>query len=172
MSGPGVPGHRWSSVVAHSGTSALWQALSQSSLFRAVSWDNEGGKYWKTEGCLVGAILYGAWLQRDAVNFFFFLAGIYKPVTRINGLPSWLRISQESTCNAGDLGSIPELGRSPGEGNGYPLQYFCLENSTDRGAWQTTVHRVTKSQIWLTDTFTLKTKNTKLNLLLTYVHAD
>ena len=81
---------------------------------------------------------------------FFFLTGIYKPVTRINGLPWWLRISKESTCNAGDLGSIPELGRSPGEGNGYPLQYFCLENSTDRGAWQTTVHRVEKSQIWLT----------------------
>ena len=52
---------------------------------------------------------------------------------------------KESTCNAGDLGSIPRLGRSPGEGNGYPMQYSCLENSMDRGAWQTTVHRVTKS---------------------------
>ena len=44
--------------------------------------------------------------------------------------------SEESVCNAGDLGSIPESGRSPGEGNGYPLQYSCLENSMDRGAWQ------------------------------------
>ena len=41
---------------------------------------------------------------------------------------------KESTCNAGDLGSIPELGRSPGESNGYPLQYSCLENPMDRGA--------------------------------------
>ena len=41
--------------------------------------------------------------------------------------------SNESACNMGDLGSIPELGRSPGEGNGNPLQYSCLENSMDRG---------------------------------------
>ena len=52
---------------------------------------------------------------------------------------------KESACNAGDMGSIPGLGRSPEEGNGNPLQYFCLENSTDRGAWQNTVHGVTKS---------------------------
>ena len=43
--------------------------------------------------------------------------------------------SEESACNAGDLGSIPGLGRSPGEGNGNPLQYYCLENPMDRGAW-------------------------------------
>ena len=43
---------------------------------------------------------------------------------------------KESACNAGDLGSIPGSGRSPGEGSGYPLQYSCLENSMDRGAWQ------------------------------------
>ena len=61
------------------------------------------------------------------------------------GLPWWLS-SKESTCNAGDVGSIPELGRSPGEGNGKPLQYSCLENPMDRGAWQATVHGVAKSQ--------------------------
>ena len=55
-------------------------------------------------------------------------------------------VGKESACNAGDPGSIPVLGRSPGEGNGYTVQYSCLENSMDRGAWQTTVHRVTKSQ--------------------------
>ena len=43
--------------------------------------------------------------------------------------------SKESTCNAGDLGLIPRLGRSPGEGNGNPFQESCLENSMDRGAW-------------------------------------
>ena len=47
---------------------------------------------------------------------------------------------KESACNARDLGSIPGLGRSPGEGNGYPLQYSCLENHMDRGVWQVTVH--------------------------------
>ena len=45
----------------------------------------------------------------------------------------------ESLCNAGDLGSIPELGRSPGEGNGNPPQYSCLEYPMDGGAWQATV---------------------------------
>ena len=49
-------------------------------------------------------------------------------------------------ANAGDTGSIPGSGRSPGEENGYPLQCPCLENSMDRGAWQTTVHGVVKSQ--------------------------
>jgi len=54
------------------------------------------------------------------------------------GLPWWLS-SKESVCNAGDArdaGSIPKLGRSPGGGNGNPVQYSCQENSMDRGAWQ------------------------------------
>ena len=50
--------------------------------------------------------------------------------------------SKESACNAGDLGSNPGLGRSPGEENGNPLQYSYLENSMGRGAWQATVHGV------------------------------
>ena len=54
--------------------------------------------------------------------------------------------SQESTCNEGDQGSIPRLGRSTGEGKGYPLQYSGLENSMDRGAWQATVNGVAKHQ--------------------------
>ena len=55
--------------------------------------------------------------------------------------------NKESACNAGDLGSIPGLGRSPGEGNGYPLQYSYLENSMDKGAWWAgvRVRGVTKS---------------------------
>ena len=52
----------------------------------------------------------------------------------------------ESDCNARDPGSIPGLGRSPGEGNGNPLQYGCLENPMDGGAWRATVHGVAKSQ--------------------------
>ena len=50
---------------------------------------------------------------------------------------------KESTCNAGDLGSIPGSGRSPGEGNGNPLQYYCLGMPMDRETWQATVHGVT-----------------------------
>ena len=56
-----------------------------------------------------------------------------------------------SACNAGDLGSIPGEGRSPGEGNDNPLQYSCLENPMDRGAWGATVHGVSKSQTQLSD---------------------
>ena len=56
-----------------------------------------------------------------------------------------------SACNAGDLGLIPGLGRSPGEGNGNPLQYSCLENPMDRGAWQATVHGVSKSRTRLSN---------------------
>ena len=53
---------------------------------------------------------------------------------------------KESACNAGDPGLIPGPGRSPGKGNGNPLQYSCLENPMDGGAWSATVHEVTKSQ--------------------------
>ena len=58
---------------------------------------------------------------------------------------------KESTCDAGDGGLMPELGRSPREGNGYSVLYSCLENSKDRGACQATVHGVTKSQTRLID---------------------
>ena len=53
---------------------------------------------------------------------------------------------KESACNAWDPGSTPRWGRSPGERNGYPLQYACRENPMNRGAWQATVHGVTKSR--------------------------
>ena len=81
-------------------------------------------------------------------------------ILQIIGLCVYLRVgggfpggsdSKESACNAGDQGSIPELGRSPGEKNSYPLQYACLENSIDRGAWWATVHGVTNSQTGLSD---------------------
>ena len=55
------------------------------------------------------------------------------------GFPVWSD-GKESACDAGDLGLIPGSGRSPAEGIGNPLQYSCLENSMDRGAWQATVH--------------------------------
>ena len=67
--------------------------------------------------------------------------------------PLWLS-GKESACNpgvAGDAGSVPELGRTPGGGHGNPLQYSCLENPKDRGAWRAIVHRVAKSRTRLSD---------------------
>ena len=73
-------------------------------------------------------------------------------VTR--GFPGGSEV-KASACNAGDLGSISASGRSPGEGNGSPLQFSSLENPTDWGAWWATVHGVAKSQTRLSDfTFT------------------
>ena len=63
-------------------------------------------------------------------------------------VPWWLS-GKESACSAGDLGSIPGLGRSPGGGHGNPLQYSCLENPMDRGAWRAIVHGVTQSRMRL-----------------------
>ena len=74
------------------------------------------------------------------------------------GLPRWLS-SKESACNVEDAGSVPESERSPGEGSGNPLQYFCLENSMDGGAWWATVYGVRRSQTQLSDfTFFLSLK--------------
>ena len=75
---------------------------------------------------------------------------IYNPLSLVEGFPGGSE-GEESACNAGDLGSIPGLGRPPGEGKGNPLQYSCLENPMDGGAWQATVHGVTKSQTLLSN---------------------
>ena len=68
--------------------------------------------------------------------------------SRITGFPGGSD-DKASACKVGDLGSIPESGRTPGEENGNLLQYSCLENSMDEGAWWATVHGVTKSRTWL-----------------------
>ena len=74
--------------------------------------------------------------------------------TNVQGFPGGSEV-KASASNAGDLGSIPGLGRSPGEENGNPLQYSCLENPTDREAWWATVHGVAKSRTRVSDfTFT------------------
>ena len=65
----------------------------------------------------------------------------YSPLSSLWGFPGGSEV-KASACNVGDLGSIPGLGRFPGEGNGNPLQYSCLENPMDWGAWWATVHRV------------------------------
>ena len=68
----------------------------------------------------------------------------------VSGFPGGSEV-KVSACNVGDPGSIPESGRSPGEGNGNPLQYSCLGNPTDGGAWWATVHGVAKSRTRLSD---------------------
>ena len=71
-------------------------------------------------------------------------------VRALIGFPGGSEV-KASASNTGDLGSIPGLGRSPGEGNGNPLQYSCLENPMDVGAWEAAVHGVAKSWTRLSD---------------------
>ena len=73
------------------------------------------------------------------------LRGMLRDSLVAQGFPGGSEV-KVSACNAGDLGSIPGSGRSTGEENGNPLQYSFLENPTERGAWQATVHGVAKSQ--------------------------
>ena len=70
---------------------------------------------------------------------------LLEPVNLWSELPWWFS-GKESACNAGDAGLIPGLGRSSGEANGKPLQNFCLDNPTDRGAWRATVRGIGKSR--------------------------
>ena len=77
-------------------------------------------------------------------TLFFFFKGKIPFCLCMWGFPAG-SVGKESACSAGDLGLIPGSGRSPEGGHGYPLQYSCLESPMDRGAWQATVYRVTKS---------------------------
>ena len=79
------------------------------------------------------------WVTHDELGLFLIRAGASQVVLVVKNLPA----------NAGDIrdsGSVPGLGRSPGEGHGSPLQHSCLENPMDRGSWWAIVHRVTKSR--------------------------
>ena len=80
-------------------------------------------------------------------------------ITELLGFPGG-SVVNNLPANAGDTGSIPGLGRSPGKGNGNPPEYSCLENPTDRGAWRATVHGVTKSQTQLSDQTTAANSGT------------
>ena len=81
------------------------------------------------------------------------------------GFPGGLD-GKESFCSTGDPGSIPESGRSPGEGNGNPLQYSCLENPMDGGAWEAAAHGVTKSRTRLSDFTSLHLTSFYFDLIL------
>ena len=81
------------------------------------------------------------------INVYIHIYYIRVYIYYIYGKKNILYIWYESACNVGDLGSIPGLGRSPGGGHVNPLQYSCLENPMDRGAWQAIVHGVARSWI-------------------------
>ena len=96
------------------------------------------GQWWPDAGLVALSIAVRAWDLLKEVTIIFITSAIV-------GFPC-SSVGKEPACSAGDPGSIPGLGRSPGEGNGNPLQYPCLENLMDKGAWWAAVHGVAKSQ--------------------------
>ena len=101
-------------------------------------------EYWTKDFCdYIHVLLY---------RVFFFFGNVFSWFLRVffEGF-SFSSVNKESACSTGDLGSIPGLGRSPGDGNGNPLQYPCLENLMDTGAWWAAVHGVAKSRARLSD---------------------
>ena len=97
----------------------------------------------------IGRRILNRWATKEVLDLHF------------NGIPVALVVKNlfASAGDVGDSGSLSRLGRSPGEGNGTPLQYSCLENPTDRGAWWATVHAVAKSRTRLND-FNIKANHT------------
>ena len=89
-------------------------------------------------------------IVNDAISFFIMILQSDRQIYLKWGFPH-SSVSKESTCNAGDISSIPGSGRSPGEGNDNHSTSSCLENPMDREAWQATVHGVAKSQTRLND---------------------
>ena len=114
-------------------------------------WDLSSLTRDQTHTLCVGRWSLNHWTDREVPSLETFIVGIpsfspFIPIywSAINRDGGHSSVGKESSGNAGDLGSIPGSGRSPEEGNGNPLQYSCLENPMDRGAWQATVYRVTR----------------------------
>ena len=93
---------------------------------------------------------YCSWYKPRDYCLWYKLRDYYSSPSYHFGLPRWLS-DKESTCNAGDMGLIPGSGRSPGGGNGNPLQCSCLENPRDGGAWWAAVYGVAQSLTRLSD---------------------
>ena len=108
----------------------LWQ-VGSSSLTRGQTWGPPALGAWSLSHWPLGKSQSG-WSYLKLVSTDSQRVLIYVPLGRKQGFPS-SSVGKESACNAGDLGLFPGSGRSPGEGNGNPLQYSCLENSMDRG---------------------------------------
>ena len=99
----------------------------------------DGGAWW--------AAIYGVTQSQTRLKWLSSSSTCICPVILLPGFPGGSD-GKEFACNAGDLGLIPGWGRSPGGGHGNPLQYSCLENPMERGAWWATDHRVAKSRTW------------------------
>ena len=126
-----------------------WLYVSESMLFNKLSVSYSGVRIaliWAGQSMAININFYVC-VRRNLCMFFSVFVQTY--VWKM-GFPGGSEV-KASACNAGDLGSIPGLGRSPGEGNGNPLQYSCLENPTDGGAWWAIVHGVAKSRTRLSD---------------------
>ena len=133
------------------GTQWITQESSQDMLLKAVS--NHYAPWWSV--IRIQSSLPQPMFSSCSGKPFFFLSTCHLPTSSVQpyhplGFPG-CSDGKEFACNAGDTGSIPGSGRSPGEGNGNPFQYFCLENPRDRGAWWATVHGVTKNPTRLSD---------------------
>ena len=102
------------------------------------------------------------YLTAPAKPYWRFQMSMYQ--SEVYGFPGGSEV-KASACNAGDLGSIPGSGRSPGEGNGNPLQYSCLENPMDGGSWWAAVHGVTKSRTRLSEQFIFSSVQSEIHHL-------
>ena len=91
------------------------------------------------------------WTSGSQFSVTFPLENTWQHLMVIFGLPLVVQLLKESTCNAGGPCSTPGSGRFPGEGNGNPLQYSCLENPMDREAWHATLHGIEKGRTRLSD---------------------
>ena len=116
-------------------------------------WSTSQEKRPQNEANLSSALILNFLVSRTLRNVFM----LFKPRSLwyfvradLASLPWWFS-GKESACSAGNTPLIPGPGRAPGDSSGNPLQYSCLENPTDRGAWRTTVHGVAKSGTWLSD---------------------
>ena len=133
------PSCSWGGVLPAPSMSSLW-SLGLSLLF----FKNKKNYYnvnYKKSKLLVFSRLASFDEQHSSISIIWLSPGVFPGGSVI----------KESDCYAGDPGLIPGSGSSPGEGNGNPLQYFCLEHPMDRGTWQARVHGVKKSQTRLSD---------------------
>ena len=108
-------------------------------------------KAWAEEQGVKGWVAESTVKVRASFQASSFISQDKRVIRKVGGFPGGTQVAKNPPANAGGVGSIPGLGRSPGEGHSNPLQYSCPENTMDRGAWWATVHGVIKSLTRLSD---------------------
>ena len=139
---------QWEDLDVKGAQSGTWKTPHKSELLSLLSLDDERGQGWPRNSVLRSWRAEAQNLHPIAVAPYFQIIGDLGDVRSPLLGGSVVKIMP---ANAGDAGAIPGLGRSPGEGNSNPLQYSCLGNPMDRGAWWATVHGIAKSWTWLSD---------------------